>query len=491
MKKIALFLIIAFTAVAVYARDDFDDLKSKVEPFLNGGTDAAPRGAAQSGTTRSVAVSRYADGDAEEQDAEDGAKAKKGKLPSWMNSEDAEIGRPMRTERFFELGILNPVSIASPDPFKFSTAVMDAIRGDYSSLLASDVDISARLFAAPVTVKVNVLGFLSAELFTSLDTNIAFQMDKNTTDAMQKLIDISKALEETDKTNPANIDKINGLLSSLNGLQGKAALGISSFAEIGAGASTTLLGRKLYVRAAPSVYFPVFYARQGQMKFEASSTIDNANPLNTKAMATGMADFEMLTPFSLSGGFSAGDIFASPGLDLSLEGRYAIWRILEAGLSISHIPLAPAKTKYATRASGQIDMTASASGVQDKSTNPLEFKSSVEETNTVLRPVRFDAFAIVKPFNSLFLYVKPNLGFTLHNIVEPAIPLNFGVEVGVNLPVVLSASIGTHHTDGMWEHAIRAAIDLRAIELDLLAGLSGPEFLTNGWTLGLGFKAGF
>jgi hypothetical protein len=283
----------------------------------------------------------------------------------------------------------------------------------------------------------------------------------------------------------------------LDGLGGKATLGISAFAEVGVGASMTLLGRKLYVRAAPTVYFPLIYARQGAIKFATDSNIDDldttTNPLeimNINAHAIGEADFAVWTPFSLDN-VSVADMFGSPGVDLSIEGRYAIWRILEAGLSVSHIPIAPAKTKYVTKATGELDMTAGINGVEDLAgEDSIKVEGSKSELNTIVRPVRFDFFAIVKPFNSLFFYVKPNIGFTLLNIVDSGSP-NFGLEVGVNLPIILSASIGTHLTDGMWEHALRMAIDLRVFELDLLAGLSGPAFLTNGVTVGVGIKTGF
>jgi hypothetical protein len=397
-----------------------------------------------------------------------------------MESEGAEIAPSMRTERKFELGLPGMISVASPDPLGFISAIREAAGGNFSDILARDANISARVFASPVSVKVNVLSLLTIELFTGFDMNIALKMDKDTQDAMKNLVEIADFLE-------SNKPPDKGIVSSMNGKHGEAAIGISAFAEIGAGASRSFLKNKLYVRAAPSLYFPVFYARNGSMNFSFSTSGDG---LGTKATAAGSADFKILTPFSLAEGVSVGGIFASPGLDMSLEGRYAIWRGLEAGLSINHVPLIPATTKYETSSSGNLKMEASILGLKNDGST-LEFKNSAMVDNILLRPVRFDVFAVVKPFENLFVFIKPNVGISLLNIVDPEIPVNFGIEAGVNLPVALSASIGTHHTDGMWEHAIRAALDLHFVELDQIAGLSGPSFLTNGWTFGKGLKSGF
>jgi hypothetical protein len=183
-------------------------------------------------------------------------------------------------------------------------------------------------------------------------------------------------------------------------------------------------------------------------------------------------------------------MFKSPGVDLSVEGRFAVWRILEAGAVITHIPVVPATTHYSMKAHGILALSADrGGGLKDNST--LKFDSAAAEANKVIRPVQFDFFALVKPFETTFVYIKPSIGFTLAPLVKPAIPVNFGLEAGVNLPVFFSASLGTSHTDGLWQHALSMTLDVRFFELTLIGALAGPEFLTNGFTVGLGIKTGF
>jgi hypothetical protein len=437
----------------LYAQDDYDAISRDVENFLNGGirvtADDTPIATAPAAPPQERERTR----------------------PSWMESEDAEVAGPMRGERLFEIGLPAVITVTSQDPLGFIKNITGAANGDFGPLLASSDDLRARLFGSPLTLSLRVLNSIKVELFTGLQMTLNTRMDAEVRDSLQTLLKF------------ADGDGSAGDIQAINGKRGSAKVGMGSFFEIGGGASSRFLSNKLYIRAAPSIYFPVFYAKEGTLDFEAAAS-------GNSGKVTADADFALWTPFAMGDSFSVGDIFKSPGIDVSIEGRFAIWRILEAGAAISHIPVVPATTNYSMKADGMLALSADrGGGLKDNST--LKFDKAAAEQNRVIRPVQFDFFALVKPFETAFLYIKPNIGFTLSPLVKPAIPVNFGLEAGVNLPVLFSASLGTSHTDGLWQHALSMTLDVRFIELTVIGALAGPDFITNGFTVGLGIKTGF
>jgi hypothetical protein len=397
---------------------------------------------------------------------------------SGSSSSGAEIASPIRGERFFEVGVPAMITISSKNPFGFINDMTGMATGKFGQLLAGGDDLRANLFAMPLTVSLRVRDIIKIDLFTGLQMTLNTKVDEDVRDSLDTLIQF------------ADSGGRYGDIQAINGKHGSAKVGLSSFFEIGAGASMRFLGNKLLIRAAPSLYFPIFYAKEGRLDFAATAS-------GTWGEVTANADFSLWTPTSAGDSFSTdgilksiGEIFRSPGADLSVEGRFAVLRMLEAGAVITHIPVVPATTYYAMKAHGKLALSADwTSGLKDTST--LIFDTAVKEENMLIRPVRFDFFALIKPFETMFLYIKPNIGFSLAQLVEPEIPINFGLEAGVNLPVFFSASLGTGHTDGLWQHTLSLTMDVRFIELTITGALSGPDFLTNGFTAGLGVKMGF
>lgn len=440
-------------AGVLYAQDDFDAISRNIDSFLNGGRAAANDAPVEPTPQAETQSSKP---------------SKENAWPSWMESEDAEVAGPARGERFFEIGTPAALAITSQDPLGFIKNITGAINGDFGPLLVSRDELRAGIFGAPLTVSLQVLNLIKVELFTGMQMSLSSRMDPSIRDALQTLVKIS--------------DGDISSAPSLNGKSGSAKVGMGAFFEIGGGVSTRFLSNKIYVRAAPSIYFPVFYAKEGTLEFEAAYS-------GSTGKVTANADFALWTPFAMNDSASVGDIFKSPGADLTVEGRFAIWRILEAGAVITHIPVVPATMHYSMKGTGSLILSANQGSFTNNS--DLKFNQEAQEENTVIRPVRFDFFALIKPFETTFVYVKPNIGFTLAPLVQPSLPVNFGLEAGVNLPVLISASLGTSHTDGLWEHALRVTFDVRFIELSLLGALSGPDFLTNGFTVGFGLKTGF
>jgi hypothetical protein len=465
-QQLAVLFFLVAAAGVLYAQDDYDAINRDIDNFINGGNSSGNSGANNSnGGSRTAANDTPAAPSAAQQ-------AQQNSKPSWMESEDAEVAGPMRGERLFEIGVPAAVTVTSREPLEFIKNITGALDGNFGPLLASSDELRAGVFGAPLTLTLRVLNLLTVELFTGFEMTLNSRMDPDIRDALQTLVKIADG----------NADYAD--IKSIDGKNGRAKVGMGSFFEIGGGVSSRFLNNKIYLRAAPSIYFPLFYAKEGTLNFNTASTPNSGK-------VTADADFALWTPFAMNEPFSAADIFKSPGADLTVEGRLAIWRVLEAGAVITHIPVIPASTNYTMKAQGLLDLSATLGGGGIKDESTLKFDKSSSERNTIIRPVRFDLFALLKPFETTFVYIKPNFGWTFAPLVKPAIPVNFGLEAGVNLPILLSASLGTSHTDGLWEHALRLTVDFRFIELSLLGALSGPDFVTNGLTVGVSLKTGF
>jgi hypothetical protein len=199
--------------------------------------------------------------------------------------------------------------------------------------------------------------------------------------------------------------------------------------------------------------------------------------------------------------------FASPGVDLTLEARYALWSVLDIGLSVSHIPIVPSTLSHSTTIEAEkISMTVdgdlekiindpnSAVDFNIPDTDSL-LKNSESESEKVIRPVRFDFYALYKPFKSPVLILWPNIGATVNSAAGASL-FNWGITVEYNAPIIFSAYIGTGLTEGLWANRLGIALDFRVFEVDLGAALAGADFVgsfspKNGIMAAVGFKFGF
>jgi hypothetical protein len=181
---------------------------------------------------------------------------------------------------------------------------------------------------------------------------------------------------------------------------------------------------------------------------------------------------------------------------------FALFPVLDTGVSVSHIPLVPSTLKHR--------MTVDVSGLHMyvDTSDPVgslmnfdipNFESMITEGDSenkkVFRPVRFDFYALVKPFRSPVLVIRPNIGATTNMAVSDTTLFNWGFKVQYNAPIIFSAFIGTGLTENIWAQQLGIILDLRVFELSVSAALAGMSFVESlsvkGFGAEIGFKMGF
>jgi hypothetical protein len=275
--------------------------------------------------------------------------------------------------------------------------------------------------------------------------------------------------------------------------------GVSAFAEIGVGGSKTLLNDRLWVRAAPSLFFTLLYMPHSSIKLTSYT-----NRADYEIGLRGGGSMKMYSAWDMD---SAVNPFASPGVDFALEAHYALWSVLDTGLSVSHIPLIPSTLTHSKSINAEkITMTVSTDPkkILTDPENAVKlnvpelddmYEGSGDENKTVMRPVRFDFYAFYKPFKSPVFIIEPHIGATVNDIAAYTTP-NWALNFQYNAPIIFSAFIGTGLTEGIWANRAGLSLDFRAFEVGIGAAITGTTFADSfsfkqGMMVTLGFKFGF
>jgi hypothetical protein len=110
---------------------------------------------------------------------------------------------------------------------------------------------------------------------------------------------------------------------------------------------------------------------------------------------------------------------------------------------------------------------------------------------TVLRPLRFDFYGIYKPFKSALVLVRPDFGFSVKYLGNaPYTTVNWGVEGQLNLPTILSVSLGIKEFENAWSNYLTLMLDFHTFEFDIGFGLRGPDFPSSWSGKGINFVSG-
>jgi hypothetical protein len=366
-----------------------------------------------------------------------------------------------------------------------------------------------RLFTNPVYVKVPIGNLFTLDVFTGAQANIYLDLPDKTLDSLKDIIDLANAKRPDipNISNPGDIPvaveafqkQLEDYINKMGSIDAGMTAGASVFVELGAGVSTTIFKDRLWVRAAPSMFFTLIH-----MKNNSITLAGYQDNVNKKYGLRGTGSMKLYSAWDLDEGVNP---FASPGVDLTLEGCYALWSVLDVGVSVSHIPIVPSTLTHSTTISAdRISMTLDAS--QEKilkdPTSAIDFnipktddllQNSESESETVVRPVRFDFYTLYKPFKSPILMVRPNIGATVNSAAGDGL-LNWGVNIEFNAPIILSAYVGTGLTEGVWANRVGIALDFRLFEVDLGAAIAAANFADSfspesGMKVALGIKTGF
>jgi hypothetical protein len=271
---------------------------------------------------------------------------------------------------------------------------------------------------------------------------------------------------------------------------GEFVISGGAFTEIGLNTHATLpfLDGKLTLGLDPAFYIPMVYIPRSGINY----TLDTTD----RIMVSAGGRFLMYMPLNLDS-INVGDIFGAGGLDLSLSAEYALFSRLDLGFSVSHIPLAPAHL------SGGYEFNlpyTTIIDIDDVTTLELDNLIEVPELTgggdfvslpdrRIFRPLRFDFYHIFRPFYSDILSVRPNIGFTVLNASEKAY-FNMGFRVTMALARLFALYVDSGREEGLWQHKLGFALNLRIFELDLEAGLRSQSYRTSWMAAGAVVKLG-
>ncbi|MDR0709300.1 MAG: hypothetical protein LBF77_04460 [Spirochaetaceae bacterium] len=258
--------------------------------------------------------------------------------------------------------------------------------------------------------------------------------------------------------------------------------------ELNAHGTLPVLDGKLTIGFDPAYYSPLVYIPRSGINY----TLDTAD----KLMLSSGGKFRAYTPVNTTK-TSAGDFFSSGGVDFSLSAEYALFSRLDLGLSLSHIPLVPARLNSGYEFSLSNTEIINLDDINNIDLNNLiktpeltgngDFVSLPEIM--VFRPLRFDFYNIFRPFDNDFLSVRPNIGFTALNASEE-VYLNMGTRVTLDLDRIFAVYLDSGLEEGLWRHKMGFELNLRAFELDLEAGMRSQNYLASWTASGASVKLG-
>lgn len=373
--------------------------------------------------------------------------------PLFLQTRQADITTGLPRKKRFEIGFFAFEAGASNTWFSTNDIITRAFSFNTKFNAASFLDkgellIESSIFSKPLFLRFRTGNNFIIEIATSVEESARFILSQTAMDSINKLL-------EWNRTNPSNINAL------VNELSGEVQVAGSAFAALSAGVEITP-HKKIWIRAAPSIFVPLFYIPKTEVHLKGD--ISNGAAL----IGAGSKSANIWT-------ISSDDI--GVGFDLAVEMRYALWPILDIGANAENIPLVPAKMSNRGTLNFDTNFNVSSSG------GNMSMKTSFESSQgnsirMISRPTRLSAYTVIKPFSSHILLIKPDIGFSMGAIFAEQI-LNWGLETEINLPKILSISLGFKDFEYVWTNYIKLGIDFKYAALQLGAGLRGQNFVSS------------
>jgi hypothetical protein len=264
----------------------------------------------------------------------------------------------------------------------------------------------------------------------------------------------------------------------------------SFFYEIGFNVHGTLpiLDSKLTIGIDPAYYSPLLYIPRSGLGY----TLDTDESL----LLSSGGGFRAYMPLNIDA-VEPGDFFKSFGIDLSLSAEYALFSRLDLGISLSHIPLVPARLD-----TGYEFVLSETEIIRLDDINKLDMDDVIKSPEItgggdfislpaikVFRPLRVDFYNIFRPFKNDFLSIRPNIGFTALTAGEE-VYFNMGNRVTLDLARIFAVYIDSGREEGLWQHKLGFELNLRAFELDFETALRSQSYLTSWNASGISARLG-
>jgi len=300
--------------------------------------------------------------------------------------------------------------------------------------------------------------------FSGMDGNLNFNVPK----------DLFTLLSKGNK----NQYSFNGTISASGGIF--ANVGLSGSAKYG----------KWRFGVKPAVFVPLAVAPKSGINYHLESEDDILLTTSGQIAVYGvMADI-----------MEGDGVQIRTGFDISLEGEYELFpSLLDLGASLSRIPLVPA-TMRNRMIIAMDDFSLDIKGedlIAGKEIDVPKFKytTSYESANyKIFRPLRFDVYALFRPFGDFFV-VRPNMGFSV-SINDKEGYFNAGAEAKVELfRGMFLFHLGTGLEESLWKQRLGFGFNSRVFELDLEAVFRSQRFTGSfsgqGFGVNLGLRFGY
>ncbi|MDR2468088.1 MAG: hypothetical protein LBD22_03915 [Spirochaetaceae bacterium] len=250
---------------------------------------------------------------------------------------------------------------------------------------------------------------------------------------------------------------------------------------------------RLFVSITGTQYLPLVYIPRSDL------SIKLYNKERVEMGLDGTAQAYM--PFALAGS-GGSDKVDLGGFDLSLQAEYALFPILDVGLTVLNLPLIPAAlhTKATLKFDPDRNTLLEIDDLVNGGFNVDVGKATSPDTEYtagelwVVRPMRWDWYALFRPIRTDFVVVRPNIGFTVLNPSEEGY-FNLGFETSLNVGRAFTVSWFTGGYDGLCRN--RLGLDLRLWQfarwfanLEMRSQSYAGAWTLKGAAVELGFKWG-
>ncbi|MDR0721784.1 MAG: hypothetical protein LBF75_03165 [Treponema sp.] len=283
------------------------------------------------------------------------------------------------------------------------------------------------------------------------------------------------------------------------------AFGGSLFADTGMNLETQL--GKLRLRISPAVFLPLVYipkpkkmaltvkTAEDTMSITGNVVLDIYSPVK---LGTGTGD---VGAFSVDiDGFSKVLDSGALGFDLTLGAEYPLASILDAGILVSHIPVALSRLTYQAQMKADFGFNDQGSEMslldllKEGKVDDILHIGDPELTFSrgvfyVSRPLRFDLYSRIKLIGN-FLVLRPHGGISLFTPYGDLPCFNAGIEGQIHIWRLLQVSLSSGYEELLWKHQLGLILNLRILQFDLGVSTQSQEFTRSFALSGLGVSLG-
>ncbi|MDR1986404.1 MAG: hypothetical protein LBP88_05460 [Treponema sp.] len=283
------------------------------------------------------------------------------------------------------------------------------------------------------------------------------------------------------------------------------AFGGSVFADTGMNLETRL--GKLRLRISPAVFLPLIYIPRPKetaltvktgddtMSITGNVAVDIYSPVKLGTNTADGGDFSIDT-----GGYSKVLDSGALGFDLTLGAEYPLAPILDAGILVSHIPVALSRLTYQAQMKANFgfnDQDSDMSLLDQLKEGNVDDMLRIEDPEFtfsrgayyVSRPLRLDLYGRIKLIRDL-LVLRPHGGISLFTPYGAAPCFNAGLEGQIHIWRLFQFSLSSGYEELVWKHRLGLMLNVRVLQLDLGVSTQSQEFTRSFALHGLGVSLG-